>query len=162
MEMRSIYGVIFLSVALWGGFGTAQTVDILSGSHDAIILSDETEFEVLGQGKAYVRYSRKVQINNDEGKGYGIPGVSENKFIKKKKIDVRILSTDGEELKKYKNSDILKEDYSPGYSLYSDSRYQWINSTWPKFPYVVEYSTEAEMSTLFFGRTGFHKKMCPC
>ncbi|MEZ4745042.1 MAG: transglutaminase domain-containing protein [Calditrichia bacterium] len=161
MEMRSIYGVIFLSVALWGGFGTAQTVDILSGSHDAIILSDETEFEVLGQGKAYVRYSRKVQINNDEGKGYGIPGVSENKFIKKKKIDVRILSTDGEELKKYKNSDILKEDYSPGYSLYSDSRYQWINSTWPKFPYVVEYSTEAEMSTLFFWPDWFPQKNVP-
>ncbi len=144
-----------LLAALAGGLAlcaplAAQEDSLESEPLNAIIVSDETEFEIINEGKAYLRVRRIEQILNEKAKERGKIMLEESPFIKCKKLSGQIRDAAGTVLKKTDKKDINKAQVSVGYALYEESRYQWIELYWNSYPYTIEYEYEVEMSSLFF------------
>ncbi|MFC1558673.1 transglutaminase family protein [candidate division KSB1 bacterium] len=71
-------------------------------------------------------------------------------FIKTKKIEGRLLSTDGKEIKKIKKQDIKEFKGSPYTLVFSDGTAKAVSITHNEFPYVLELYIENEYKSLFF------------
>lgn len=128
----------------------AQEDSFDSEPSNAIVVSAETEFEIINEGKAYLRVRRVEQILNEKAKERGEIIVEESPFIKCKKLFGQIRDAAGTVVKKTDKKDINKAQVSVGYALYEESRYQWIELYWNSYPYTIEYEYEVEMSSLFF------------
>ena len=120
------------------------------GEADAVILLDESEFQVIHENKAKYKVHRIIRINNQVGKEHGRVVIQENKFIKCSKISGAIFDLDGAMIKKLRSDDIHKTSISPGYIFYDDDKYQAFELGLSTFPYVIEYAYESEYSSLLF------------
>lgn len=128
----------------------AQEDSLDSESSSAIIVSDETGFEIINEGKAYWRVRRIVQVLNEKAKNRGRVMIEESPFIKCKKLSGKISDKNGTIVKKTDKKDINKAQVTVGYTLYEESRYQWIELYWNSYPYTIEYEYELEIVSLFF------------
>lgn len=117
---------------------------------DAIIIADENEFNIINENRAKFTNHRIVQIYNDAGKKHGKITLSENRFVKIKKISGRILDTKGNEIRKLRSDEIKTGSYSEGFQLYSDSKHREFELMLNIFPYIVEFEYEKELNSLFF------------
>ncbi|MCK4966930.1 transglutaminase domain-containing protein [bacterium] len=71
-------------------------------------------------------------------------------FIKTKKIEGRLLSIDGKEIKKIKKRDIKKYKGSRYTLVFSDGTAKAVSITHSEFPYILELYIENEYKSLFF------------
>ena len=143
--------ILFLSFYLYS-IGIAQSFSaVVSPSDDeAVVLLDESEFEVVSLNKAKYKRHCIIQINEERGKKYGIVVVSESKFVKIRDISAKVFDRNGKTVEKLKEKDFKKYPFAPGYILYDDTNYKWYELIYTSFPYIIEYSYEQEMSSLFF------------
>ena len=100
--------------------------------------------------KAKFNFYRKVIIYNEAGKEYGNVSIQETEFKKIKKIKSKISEINGNHIRKLNKDDIKTSHYSPGYILHDDLKYKWFEMDLNTFPYIVEYSYEQELKSLFF------------
>lgn len=128
----------------------AQEDSLDSESSNAIVVSAETEFEIINEGKAYLRVRRVEQILNEKAKQRSKIMLEESPFIKCKKLFGQIRDDAGNVVKKTDKKDINKAQVTAGYVLYEESRYQWIELYWNSYPYTIEYEQEIEITSLFF------------
>lgn len=117
---------------------------------DALIESEEMEFEIFNEEKAFLRVRRVIRFFNDKEKKHAIASVNENPFKKCLELSGKIFDSKGNIVKKTGKKDINKAEYTPGYVLYSESKYQWLELYWPGYPYKIEYEYELEIKSLFF------------
>lgn len=131
--------------------GVAQSIVEKSEFNDkeAIVLLDESEFEVINRNKSKYKRHCIIQINKEKGKKYGELTIGESNFIKIKKISAKVFDQKGETVEKLKEKDFKKSPFAGG-SLYDESNYKWYNLGYTSFPYIIEYAYELEMSSLFF------------
>jgi hypothetical protein len=117
---------------------------------DALVELDEVEFEIFNEEKSVLRVRQIVRIFNEREIDRAKIRVRENQFIKCKKISGKIFDRNGNEVKKTGKKDINKAEFTAGYALYSESKYQWIELYWQSYPYKIEYEYELEYKSLFF------------
>ena len=116
---------------------------------DAIVLEEEIVFEVQTLNKAVLRVHRLAQVMNEAGRGHGTIKLYENQNCDIKSIKGKIYDVTGKELKKANKDDIFETSLSPGATLYSDTRYKYLELSWPRYPYIVELSYELEFKSLY-------------
>jgi len=148
---------LFLTAVLCASFYCVQslhaqdnTKNQQSEDEDAVVLLDEQTFTVKGPHNARLSVHRIIKVYNERGKKFGAVGIYENKFVKCKDVEGKILDETGKELKKLKDDDIIKTTWLPGYTLYDDTKYRFFELAWARYPYTVEYRYEQEFQSLFF------------
>lgn len=116
----------------------------------AIIELDELEFEIFNEEKSVIRVRRIITFFNSKEREYGTVSVYENPFIECKNLSAKILDQHGNIVKRTGKEDINKAEYTPGYVLYSQTKYQWMELNWRSYPYKIEYEYEVQLKSLFF------------
>ena len=53
-------------------------------------------------------------------------------------------------VEKIKEKDFKKAPFVAGYILYNETNFKWYNLVYTSFPYIIEYTYEKEISSLFF------------
>ncbi len=151
--MRGIHLSLFFFY-LWGIFTTAmfsQNRTLWREPVDALVVTDENEFEVINEKKAVYRVHRLIHVYKPKGDKYAALAVSEDKFSTCKDISATIWSMNGRDLKKFKKKDFDVIKFSPGGTLYiEDAQTRGADLSWNKHPYKVEYQYEIQYNSLFF------------
>lgn len=117
---------------------------------DAVILLSESELSVINSSQAFYKKHVRILINTPAGKKNGEFTVYEGKFVKTKKIAGKILTPDEKEIQKLKKEDIIEGSNVDGYVLYADTKYSWVKLAQSTFPYIVDFTFEQELKSLFF------------
>lgn len=144
-----ILNIIFGLTLILAGLSAAQE-KLWPEKVDAIILLDENEVKITSMKKIRFKKHRIVKVFNKAGKEYGGTTVNEHKYARCKKIKAKLLDPDGKEIRKLRKNEIQKSAHFPGYILYDDSRYKSFDLGLNTYPYLVEYSYEIELKSLFF------------
>jgi transglutaminase-like putative cysteine protease len=117
---------------------------------DAIVIEEKSVFQVQALNKAVFKYRRFVQVMNEAGREEGVVKLAENQNRDVKNIEIRIYDVSGKELKKTDEDDIIETNIAPGVTLYSDTRYKYLELYWSHYPYIVELSYDIEYKSLYF------------
>jgi hypothetical protein len=128
----------------------AQDITLWPEEVGALIELDEREFEIFNEGKSIYRVRQIIHFFSENETDYAIVHVDESPFRKCKKLSGKIFDRHGNVVKKTGKKDINKAEHTTGTALYSESKYQWIELSWPSYPYKIEYECEIEFKSLFF------------
>lgn len=150
MRYYSIITLLHILLLIQPDFCQKADKDFDLEKPDAVVLLDESEFQIIQENKAKFKVHRIIRINNPPGKEHGRVVIQENKFIKCSKISGAIFDLDGAMIKKLRSDEIHKTSISPGYIFYDDDKYQAFELGLSTFPYVIEYAYESEYSSLLF------------
>jgi hypothetical protein len=111
---------------------------------------DSTHVEIKNYRAGKVRTTRILDILTQSGKEHSHIVLSENRYIRLKKLKARILDMQGKELKDIEDKDIQKLNVSPGFLLYDDAKYHVLDLRYPRLPYRIELCYEKEFESLLF------------
>lgn len=111
---------------------------------------DSTHVEIKNSRSGKVRTTRILEIFSTSGKEHSQIVLSENRYIRLKKLEARILDMQGKELKDIEDKDIQKLNVSPGFLLYDDAKYHVLDLRYPRLPYRIELYYEKEFESLLF------------
>nr|NIU01622.1 DUF3857 and transglutaminase domain-containing protein [Nitrosopumilaceae archaeon]NIX62224.1 DUF3857 domain-containing protein [Nitrosopumilaceae archaeon] len=160
--MSKFYVFIFISILISILPQVAsQEFSLWSEEVDALIELDERELVIEDYDKAKLKVHRIIHVYNEKGDKHGHVKLWEDEFRKCKKLGGSLLSIDGDVLKEIDDDDISKSQLSPGYALYNDTQYQWIDLKWNQYPYKIEYEYELDYETLFYWPDWYPQKDIP-
>jgi len=125
---------------------------------NSFIIKDKIEYTIKSLDNSSMTVSRKVWIDDEKGKSYGKVVIEENEFRKSKSIKARILSPTGKTLKKLKKRNIRVIQASPPGLLYTGSTYRTFELSYPKTPYIIEYTYTIQFKSLFYWPNWFPQK----
>ncbi len=130
---------------------SAQSSKLWPEAVEGLVEYDRTEFEIFNQRKAILRQQTLYHIYHSDKKGRGRVVVEESTFKSCRKISITLLDMNNKVIRKSSSDDIKKAEITPGYALYSDSKYQYIEEfSQAALPYKVLIETEVEYRSLFF------------
>ena len=115
---------------------------------DAVILNDDHRFEIHSATSATYIYHGVIIIYGPSGQHYGHLELFENEFHSPKKMQGCIRNLNGDIIRKLKNNEIRKDAYSEG--LYADQKLWWVKLELGQFPYMVDYTIEVDIKSLFY------------
>ena len=115
---------------------------------NSVVREYDIDFEIHSMGKAVKRFRRVVTLLNETAKDQANLMIGYDKTTKIKSMKGRVYDAAGQEIKKFKKSDI--KDYSSisNFSLYEDNRVKVIEFTPPFYPVTIEYEYEKEYAGL--------------
>lgn len=118
---------------------------------DALILMDQQKFEIESLEKARYKVRQVIRFNNNkEVDDFARVVVEESNLAKCLGISAKIRDKNGKVVKHLKKkSEFESAQFSPGYELYSESKYYWAELDWLEYPFEIEYEYELELKTLF-------------
>ena len=130
----------------------AQEADWLEKAYEkgARIHLNEVTFRIAGLNKATLNVHKIIEVLNERGRDYGTVVLPENSFVQVKKIQAQIYDQSGREIRRLKGQDVRTTQVSPGYELYSDTRYKHFRLTALEYPYTIDMRYEIQYKSLFF------------
>jgi transglutaminase-like putative cysteine protease len=128
---------------------------------NAIIIEEKNVFEVHSLNKAIFKVRILTQVNNEGGREYGEIKLLDNQNLDIKHIGGKIFNVNGKELKKARKDDIKETSLSGYTTLYSDTRYKYLELSWPRYPYIVELTYEIELKSLYWWPSWYPQENVP-
>lgn len=127
----------------------AQTEE-WQGDANAIILVKQQKFEIESSESARYKFREVIRFKNDKlVDKYARVVVHESNLIKCLDISAKIRNKHGKVVKHLKKkSDFESAQVSPGFELYSESKYYGAKLDWSEYPFEIEYEYELEFQTL--------------
>lgn len=155
MQQKYIFSILFLIFALQS-FSQEQYYNSLNIDSDlkknanAVVRYDNIHLNIMAYDKMVYTNKRIVTVFNESGtkKVGAYLGYSDNITIKK--MEARIYSAFGIEIKKFKKKDFIDQSAVPGGTLYSNNRVKYLRYTPINYPYTVVFETEVEYATTAF------------
>lgn len=117
---------------------------------NVVFRHDEMVFRIVSKNKASYYVHQVITILNDKGKAYASDIVSYSKLSKIRDINGTVYDSDGKQIKRLKNNEIVDQSSFDGYSLYSDARFKSLDLSQTTYPYTVEIEYEVEYKYLFY------------
>jgi Domain of Unknown Function with PDB structure (DUF3857)/Transglutaminase-like superfamily len=114
----------------------------------AVVREDFARFEILAVNKSRYYVHKVITILNEKGKNYAYDYVFYEKLGKVISISASAYNSNGDIIRKLKNSEIQDFAYDGG-SLFTDDRYKYVDNTQPTYPYTVEFEYELEQKYLY-------------
>lgn len=108
----------------------------------AVVRNDMVTFEYKSPLKGLQRDVKELTILNEKGLDIAHFSVYGDKFRKLKKFSAIMYDKDGNELKKYKMSDVKTTEWSP--ELITDNLVYYFKCEAPTFPFTIVYEYEIE------------------
>ena len=121
-------------------YPSSEIPEELKKSAHAVIRAEVTDFEVQSASSGLYTKTYAVTILNKKGERHGY--FYHHYFGKTydlQEFKGTLYDAQGEEVKKFKKSDLADRSRFDGFSVYSDSRYQFVAPSYQKYPYTIEY-----------------------
>ncbi|GLB49065.1 DUF3857 domain-containing protein [Neptunitalea lumnitzerae] len=144
---------ILIALTFWGLFSitaTSQDFSVASipqellENADAVVRLDERNITVEDIKTKVTTITKVVTVLNKSGKGYVRNYMGYDPNTKIKKLDVRILDANGNEIERFKEKDFNDVSAVDGGTLYADSRVKYFRYTSASYPYTVVFTSEVE------------------
>lgn len=142
-----MYLVLVMSSSVILG-DSSGTMDL--GNADAVIISEETTYEISDDGKAKYKVRTKTEVFREDGNRYAYIVLDESRFSKIKKFKGTLYGADGNKIRSLDKGDGFKMCGFSGFALYADNCQLLFDLSSADYPYTVEYEYEIEMKSLFF------------
>ncbi|KQO30051.1 transglutaminase [Flavobacterium sp. Leaf82] len=124
--------------------------DSLKENANAVVRFDQTDITILSQRSMNAKNHRVVTVLNEKG----IDAIQAYEFYDKstsvKNIEAIIYDAFGKEIKRIKRKDFKDQSIVGGSTLFSDSRYIYLDYTPISYPFTVEFNSEVQTSSTAF------------
>ena len=145
-----LFLVSHIVTAQKGDYAFHSISDSLQVNANSVVRNQQVDITILSQRKMNVKRVRIVTIINELGQNAVNAEEHYNKATSLKNIEAIILDANGKEIKKIKQKDFKDVTTAGGSTLFSDSRYIYLDYTAIAFPFTVIYTSEIETSTTAF------------
>ncbi|MDN3674950.1 DUF3857 domain-containing protein [Flavobacterium branchiarum] len=154
--MKSILRFLFLvlfsfsSVAQKGEYNTVGISDSLKENANAVIRLNQIDIVIASQRSMKTIQKRVITVFNAKGLN-AIDAIEYyGKSTTVKNIEATVYDAQGKELKKIKRKDFRDESVISGGTIFSDSRYIYLDYTPIQYPFTLVYESEVETSATAF------------
>lgn len=154
--MKSIFSLLFFilfsfcSIAQKSEYEFVGISDGLKENANAVIRLNQIDIVITSQRSMKTKQKRVITVFNENGLN-AIDAIEYyDKSTSVKNIDATVYDAQGKELKKIKRKDFRDESVISGGTLFSDSRYIYLDYTPIQYPFTLVYESEVETSTTAF------------
>lgn len=131
-------------------YSTLFIADSLKQNADAVVRLNQMDIVISTQRNMNISTTRVVTILNENGLR-SIDAIAHyNKKTSVTSIQATVFDGFGNEIKKIKRKDFRDQSAVDGGTLFSDSRYIFLNYTPTQYPFTIIYQSEVETSTTAF------------
>lgn len=124
--------------------------DSLKGNANAVVRLDQTDITILSQRSMNAKNHRVVTVFNEKGFDASEAYEFYDKSSSIKNIEAIIYDASGKEIKKIKRKDFKDQSVVGGGTLFSDSRYIYLDYTPISYPFTIEFNSEVQTSSTAF------------
>lgn len=145
--------LIFLShvvSAQKDGYAFMSIADSLQTNANSVVRNQKIDITILSHRKMNIKTLRAVTILNELGVNSINAEEHYNKATTLRNIEAVVFDANGKEIKKIKQKDFKDVSAAGGGTLFSDSRYIYLDYTPIAYPFTVVYNSEVETSTTAF------------
>jgi len=123
---------------------------ILKENANAIVRSEDVVVTINDINSVNVKTKRVVTVLNKYGNKHADSYEPYDPETKIKKVQARVYSALGQEIKKFKRKDFQDRSMYDGFSLIGDNRYIYFEHTPVSYPYTLVYECEIETKNTAF------------
>lgn len=128
-------------------YSTLLIADSLKQNANAVVRLNQIDIVISSQRDMNIKEKRVVTVFNE--KGLSIINAIEHydKHTSVRSIEATVFDSLGKEIKKIKKKDFRDQCAIDGITLFSDSRFVYLNYTPTQYPFTIVYESEVETST---------------
>lgn len=131
-------------------YAVAAIADSLKENANAVVRLNEIDILISSQRSMYTKTKRVVTVLNIKGLTHIDAREDYDKKTTIKKIGATIYDKSGVEIKKIRQKDFRDQATIDGVTIFSDSRFMYLNYTPIEYPFTVVYESEVETSNTAF------------
>lgn len=131
-------------------YSALNIADSLKDNANAVVRLNQIDIFISSQREMKINTLRVITILNEKGLSSIDAIENYNKRTVVKDIEVTVYDILGKEIKKIKRKDFKDESAVGGSTLFSDSRYLYLDYTPVQYPFTVVYKSELQTSTTAF------------
>lgn len=151
MKIKPLLLIIFISItftikAQKSEYATLLISDSLKENANAIVRLSQIDITISSQRSMTIGKKRVITILNEKGLSAIDAVENYNKKTSVKNIEALVFDSFGNEIKKIKRKDFKDQSAVDGSTLFSDSRYVYLDYTPIQYPFTVVYESEIETS----------------
>lgn len=124
--------------------------DSLKENANAVVRLNQIDIVISSQREMKINTLRVITVFNEKGLSAIDAVENYNKRTVIKDIEATVYDVLGREIKKIKRKDFKDESAAGGSTLFSDSRYLYLDYTPIQYPFTVVYKSELQTSTTAF------------
>lgn len=154
MQFKFIYFLfLFSSTFLFAQkseYSIESIKDSLKENANAVVRFNQIDIRISSQRNMTVKTKRVVTVLNEKGLSSINAAEYYDKSTKVKSIEATIFSGFGTEIKRIKRKDFKDQSAVSGSTLFSDTRYVYLDFTPIQYPFTILYESEIESSNTAF------------
>ena len=124
--------------------------DSLKNNANAVVRLNQIDILISSQRNMSINSTRIITVLNEKGLSEIDAVENYNKKTIVKEVEATIYDVAGKEIKKIKRKDFKDNNATGGSTLFSDSRYIYLDYTPTQYPFTVVYESKLETSTTAF------------
>lgn len=124
--------------------------DSLKENSNAVVRLNQIDIVISSQRNMAINSIRVITVLNEKGLSEIDAVENYNKKTAVKEIEATIFDGSGKEIKKIKRKEFKDNSAAGGSTLFSDSRYIYLDYTPTQYPFTVVYESKLETSTTAF------------
>ena len=131
-------------------YSTLLIADSLKENANAVVRLNQIDIIIASQRNMNINTTRVITVLNEKGLSAVDAAENYDKKTTVKEIEATIYDAFGKEIKKIKRKDFKDNSAAGGGTLFSDSRYVYLDYTPTQYPFTVLYLSKLETSTTAF------------
>ncbi|WP_281298139.1 DUF3857 domain-containing protein [Flavobacterium limnophilum] len=131
-------------------YSTLLISDSLKQNSNAVVRLDQIDIVISSQRDMNIKEKRVVTVLNEKGQEAIDAYEHYNKKTTVENIQATVFDAFGNEIKKLKRKDFRDQCATDGGTVFSDSRYVFLDYTPTQYPFTIIYESEIETSTTAF------------
>lgn len=131
-------------------YSALNIADSLKDNANAVVRLNQVDITIVSQREMKINTLRVITVLNEKGLSAIDAVENYNKRTVIKDIEATVYDILGREIKKIKRKDFKDESAAGGSTLFSDSRYLYLDYTPIQYPFTVVYKSEMQTSTTAF------------
>ncbi len=131
-------------------YSTLLIADSLKENANAVVRLNQIDIIIASQRNMNINTTRVITVLNEKGLSAVDAAENYDKKTTVKEIEATIYDAFGKEIKKIKRKDFKDNSAAGGSTLFSDSRYVYLDYTPTQYPFTVVYLSKLETSTTAF------------
>lgn len=151
-RLLSLAVLLFTSIlfAQKSEYNTQFIADSLKENANAVVRLNQTDVIISSQRNMVVKNKRIVTVLNERGLGSIDATEHYDKRTSVRSIEATVFDGLGNEIKKAKRKDFKDQSVIDGATLFSDSRFIYLDYTPTQYPFTIVYESEVETSNTAF------------
>lgn len=142
--------VTLISSAQKSDFSVLTIADSLKENANAVVRLDQIDIVISSQRNMNIKNHRVVTVFNENGFDATDAYEFYDKSTSVKNIEAVIYDAFGKEIKRIKRKDFRDQSVVGGGTLFSESRYVYLDYTPVSYPFTVDFTSEVQSSSTAF------------